>query len=228
MIVYGKNVFNEIKNNPTQIRKIYLSNSFNDRNTIKLIKELGIKYISSNNKELNNIALTANHQGIVAIIDDYTYGNIEDVYNDEIVVILDHIEDPHNLGAIIRTCETAGIKSIIIPKDRSTKVNATVMKTSAGALTYVNVCQVSNLTQAINKLKDNGFFIYGSDVSGTDYKKVNFADKTALVIGNEGDGMSKIVTSNCDELVSIPMKGNINSLNASVAAGILIYKVINK
>lgn len=227
MIVYGKNVFNEIKNNSSLIRKVYLSNTFNDKKIINLIKELGIKYISSNNRELNNIAQTNNHQGIVAIIDEYKYGNLEDVYNDDLVVMLDHIEDPHNLGAIIRTCETAGIKNIIIPQDRSAKVNPTVMKTSAGALTYVNICQVNNLSQAISKLKDKGFFIYGSDLAGRDYQEVDYAKKTVLVIGNEGKGISKIVATNCDELISIPMKGKLNSLNASVAAGILIYKVIN-
>lgn len=227
MIVYGKNVFNEIKNNSSLIRKVYLSNTFNDKKIINLIKELGIKYISSNNRELNNIAQTNNHQGIVAIIDEYKYGNLEAVYNDDLVVMLDHIEDPHNLGAIIRTCETAGIKNIIIPQDRSAKVNSTVMKTSAGALTYVNICQVNNLSQAISKLKDKGFFIYGSDLAGRDYQEVDYAKKTVLVIGNEGKGISKIVATNCDELISIPMKGKLNSLNASVAAGILIYKVIN-
>ena len=150
MIVYGKNVFNEIKNNSSLIRKVYLSNTFNDKKIINLIKELGIKYISSNNRELNNIAQTNNHQGIVAIIDEYKYGNLEAVYNDDLVVMLDHIEDPHNLGAIIRTCETAGIKNIIIPQDRSAKDNPTVMKSSARELTYVKICHVNNFSQAFN------------------------------------------------------------------------------
>lgn len=228
MIVYGKNVFNEIKNNPAQIRKVYLSNSFNDKQIMELIKNNKIKYVSIKNNELDKITNSTNHQGIAIAIDDYQYSKLEDTYDDELIVILDHIEDPHNLGAIIRTCETAGIKNIIIPKDRSANVNATVMKTSAGALEYVNVCQVTNINQTINKLKKEGFFIYGSSLMGKDFNQVDYAKKVVLIIGNEAKGISKVVTKNCDELITIPMKGKLNSLNASVAAGILIYKVINK
>ena len=139
-----------------------------------------------------------------------------------------HLEDPHNFGAIIRTCESAGIKGIIIPKDRSVVVNGTVMKTSSGALEHIKVVMVNNLLDTINKLKNKNYFIYGADMDGVNYSETNFASKTCLVIGSEGNGMSRIIKENCDEIVSIPMYGKVNSLNASVAAGILIYEIIKR
>jgi 23S rRNA (guanosine2251-2'-O)-methyltransferase len=139
--------------------------------------------------------------------------------------MLDHLEDPHNFGAIIRTCEARGIKSIIIPKDRSVIVNETVMKTSVGALNHVNIIMVTNLVNAINKLKDQGYFVYAADMDGKNYRSVDYSDKVLLVIGSEGNGLTKIVKNNVDEVISIPMKGVVNSLNASVAASILIYGI---
>ena len=167
------------------------------------------------------------HQGILLYIPDYQYSSIESVYNDDVVVILDHLEDPHNLGAIIRTCEAAGIKSIILPKDRQVQVNATVMKTSVGTLDNMNMVSVTNLVNAINKLKDNGFWIVGTALDNSvDFKTIDYSGKIALVIGNEGSGISNIVANNCDFLAKIPMYGKTNSLNASVAAGIMIYEII--
>ena len=165
------------------------------------------------------------NQGIIMEIDDYSYGTLDDIQNDSLVLMLDHLEDPHNFGAIIRTCEAKGIKSIIIPKDRGVTVNETVMKTSSGALNHVNIIMVTNLVNAINKLKDQGYFIYAADMDGKDYKSVDYADKVVLIIGNEGNGISNIIKNNSDEIISIPMKGVVNSLNASVAAAILIYGI---
>ena len=139
--------------------------------------------------------------------------------------MLDHLEDPHNFGAIIRSCEARGIKSIIIPKDRSVVVNDTVMKTSAGALNHVNVVMVTNLVDAMNKLKDVGFYVYAAEADGQDFRKVDYADKILLVIGSEGFGLSRLVRQNADQIISIPMKGEVNSLNASVSAGILMYGI---
>ena len=139
--------------------------------------------------------------------------------------MLDHLEDPHNFGAIIRTAESIGVKNIIIPKDRSVCVNETVMKCSAGTLNHVNIIQVSNLVNAINYLKDSGFFIYGAEADGINYKKVDYSEKKCLVVGSEGKGISNLVRKNCDEIISLPMRGHINSLNASVAAAILIYEM---
>ena len=140
--------------------------------------------------------------------------------------MLDHIEDPHNLGAIIRTCECAGIKSIIIPKDRSIRVNETVMKISAGAINNVKIVMVSNINNALKKLQEKYFFVYTADMDGKDYTEIDYASKKVLVIGAEGEGVSKLTREISDEIVSIPMYGKINSLNASVSAAILIYGML--
>jgi len=218
MKVSGKNVFNEldIKN----IRKVYLSKNFKDKDIIEFIQKNKIKYVISDPKVMDG--MIRNNQGIIVDINDYEYSNLESIDSD-FVIILDHLEDPHNFGAIIRTSEAMGIKHIIIPKDRSVCVNETVMKTSAGALNHVNIIQVPNLVNAINYLKDNGFFIYGAEADGVNYKDVDYSDKRCLVIGSEGKGISPVVRKNCDEIISLTMKGHVNSLNASVAAGILIY-----
>ena len=142
--------------------------------------------------------------------------------------MLDHLEDPHNFGAIIRTCEAAGIKSIIIPKDRSVTVNATVMKTSVGALENVNIAMVNNLVNVIKDFQKNGYFVYSADMGGDNYKDIDFGDKVLLIIGNEGNGISRLVRDNSDQIVAIPQFGHVNSLNASVAAAILIYGIVNR
>jgi len=218
MRVAGKNVFNEI--DVKNIRKVYLSKNFNDKNIMEFIKSNKIKYIVSEQKIMDG--MIRNNQGIIVDINDYEYKTLE-VIDDDFVIILDHLEDPHNFGAIIRTCESRGIKNIIIPRDRSVSVNETVMKTSVGTLNHVNIIQVTNLVNAINYLKDIGFFIYGAEADGVDYKKVSYSDKICLVVGSEGKGISPVVRKNCDEIISLPMKGHVNSLNASVAAAILIY-----
>lgn len=220
MRVAGKNVFNEL--DKKSIRKIYLSKSFKDKNILDYIKENKLKYVVYDNKVMDS--MVRNNQGIIVDINDYDYKTL-DVIDDDFVIMLDHLEDPHNFGAIIRTAESMGVKNIIIPKDRSVVVNETVMKTSAGTLNFVNIIQVSNLVNAINYLKDNGFFIYGAEADGINYRDVDYADKRCLVVGSEGKGISNIVRKNCDEIVSLPMKGHINSLNASVAAAILIYEM---
>lgn len=224
MLVWGKNVFNEI--DLKKIRKVYLDKN-NSKDYISYLQNNNIRYDLVDKKVLDDMG-GRNHQGVVVDIYDYEYKELEECFNDEFVVILDHLEDPHNFGAIIRTCECAGIKHIIIPKDRSVRVNETVIKVSSGAISYVDIIMVSNLTNAINKLKKENFFVYGADMDGDNYLDVDYADKKVLVIGNEGKGISPIVSENCDEIVSIPMKGNINSLNASVSAGILIYGMNRK
>lgn len=221
MLVYGKNVLKELE--VKKIRKVYLSKNLRDFDIQKFLLDNRIRFEVVDNKRLDKL-VRGNHQGIVIDINDYDYFNLNDIEaNENFVIILDHLEDPHNLGAIIRTCECAGIKSIIIPKDRSVRVNDTVMKVSTGALERVKVVLVSNLVDAINKLKNKGFFIYSADMNGVNYKEVSYASKKALVIGNEGSGISRLVKENSDEIICIPMKGELNSLNASVSAGILIY-----
>ncbi len=227
MKVFGRNVFNELKEDIKSIKKVYLAHGFNDKEIVDFIKNNKISYTVTDNKVLDSM-VTGKHQGIVIITNDYEYKDYKNMYDDNIVVLLDHLEDPHNLGAIIRTCEAAGIKSIIIPKERCVSVNSTVMKTSAGALEHVNIAMVNNLVKVIDDFKKNGFFVYGTDMGGRNYKDTDFSSKIVLVIGNEGKGMSRLVREACDEIVSIPQYGKINSLNASVATAIIIYGIINR
>ena len=217
MYVYGKNVAKDLN---SKIEKAYVVNNFKDKELLKKIKA-PIIYVDK--KRLDSM-VDGVHQGIILKIADYEYKDISELTND-IVVILDHLEDPHNLGAIIRTCEAAGIKDIILPKDRSVQVNSTVMKTSAGCLDRVNLYQVTNLVQTITYLKKQGLWIIGTDMEGTDYKKLDYQGKIAIIIGNEGNGMSRLVKESCDFIASIPMYGTVNSLNASVAAGIILFEV---
>jgi 23S rRNA (guanosine2251-2'-O)-methyltransferase len=224
MKVFGKNVVRELLSTPSKIKKIYLTSNFKDQEIIQKIKVSHVQYETMDVRAMNQ--LSDNNQGVMAIINDYEYVDYHKMFNDNIIVILDHLEDPHNFGAIIRTCESAGIKSIIIPKDRSVDVSPTVMKTSSGALEYVNIAMVNNLNNIIKDLKDNGFFIYGAEADGKNYHEISYADKVVLVIGSEGNGLSSLVRKSCDEIISLPMKGHVNSLNASVAAGILIYNII--
>ena len=216
MYVYGKNVAKDIN---SKVEKVYVVNNFKDKEILKNIKA-PIVYVDKNklDKMVDGV-----HQGIVLKIADYEYKDISEL-NSDIVVMLDHLEDPHNFGAIIRTCEAAGVKDIIIPKDRSVKVNSTVMKTSAGCLDRVNIYEVTNLAQTINYLKKNNYWIIGTDMEGTDYKDIDYKGKIVIIIGNEGNGMSRLVKESCDFIATIPMLGEVNSLNASVAAGIIIFE----
>ena len=228
MLVYGRNVAKEVLNNNKKVYKVTIKEDFDDKNIISLLEKKNISYEVMNKKDFSRFDKYSS-QGIIMDIEDFRYSELEDFINedDSKVVILDHLEDTHNLGAIIRTCEAAGINGIIIPKDRSVSVNATVMKTSAGALENVKIAMVTNLNQTIKKLKDNGFWIVGTAMENSiDYREINYSGKTALVIGSEGFGMSKSIQESCDFVAKIPMYGKINSLNASVAAGIMIYEMI--
>ncbi len=225
MLVCGKNVLKETPVN--KIHKVYLKENFKDKDILNYLKENKIKYEFLPETRLNKM-VSEHHQGVVLDINDYEYYKLEDVIDENFLVCLDHLEDPHNLGAIIRTCECAGIKGIIIPKDRSIRVNETVMKISAGAINNVKIVEVSNLSETLRKLQKNMFFVYTADMDGIDYRKIDYADKKVLVIGAEGSGVSPIVRKNSDEIISIPMYGKINSLNASVSAAILIYGMLKE
>lgn len=229
MLVYGRNVAKEILKKDKKIKKITIQKDFSDKEILSLMEK---RKITPNIGDKNWFSQFAkfSHQGIILDIGDFQYSQLEEMTTNpnSVVVILDHLEDPHNLGAIVRTSEAAGIDGIIIPKDRSVDVNATVMKTSAGALENVKIAKVTNLLQTIKKLKQDGFWIVGTDMDNSiDYREIDYSGKIALVIGNEGNGMSKSVHDSCDFIAKIPMYGKINSLNASVAAGIMIYEVIH-
>ena len=228
MLVYGRNVAKDILRKGEKVEKIFLQENFNDKEIISLIENSKIVVFYKKKREIDNLC-SGVHQGILLFIPDYQYSNINTFLNknEEKVVILDHIEDPHNLGAIIRTCEAAGIKSVIIPKDRQVQVNATVMKTSVGTLDNVNIVQVTNLSNTIDKLKENGYWIVGTALKDSvDYRDIDYTGKIALIVGNEGTGISNLVMKKCDFIAKIPMYGETNSLNASVATGIMIYEMI--
>lgn len=231
MLVYGKNVINEILVNGKHIKKLYISDNFNDENILSKLNKSNVTYERIDKNRLDKMCGNALTQGICAEIKDYKYIAIDDIVKDEnckFIVMLDSLEDPHNFGAIIRTCECAGVDYIIIPKNRSVSVNATVYKTSCGAINNVKICEVANLSNTIRKFKELGFWVYGADANGKNYKTIDLSGKILLVIGSEGRGLKNIVNSNCDEIISLPMNGKVNSLNASVAAGILIYEVISR
>ncbi len=226
MYIYGKNVAKEKINSNEKINKIYISDKFNDKELFNIIKNKKIKYMIVPNKVLDS-KVDGLHQGIVIDVDDVETFDFDYIKNikrkNPLVVMLDHLEDPHNFGAIIRTCECVGATNIIIPKDRSVTVNDTVVKVSVGAINYVKIILVSNIANAIERLQKMGYFVYGADMGGKDYRELSYPDKKVLVIGNEGNGISALTEKKCDEIISIPMKGKINSLNASSSAAILLY-----
>ena len=232
MYVFGKNVARELLNENKKIKKIILSNNFKDEEITELVN-LSNNFVIYEDKKKMDKLVDGVHQGIIIEIEDYKYYSEDKMLNELkpncFIVILDHLEDPHNFGAIIRTCESAGVDYIIIPKDRSVQVNATVMKTSAGALNNVKIVKSTNLNNIIKKLKKKNVWIVGTDMENScPYDKIDYTISTALVIGSEGFGMSELVKKNCDFIARIPMHGKINSLNASVAAGIMIYEVIRQ
>ena len=232
MQVYGRNVAKELINNNKKIKKAYLLENLKSSDIDLELKKMNVNITYLNNNQINRLEKN-NHQGIVLEIDDFKYLTekemLSNLPNNPFIVILDHLEDPHNFGAIIRTCEAAGVDFIIIPKNRSVSVNSTVMKTSAGAVDNVNVVEVTNLNNTINKLKKVGIWIVGTDMENSvSFETIDYTVPIAIVIGSEGFGMSNLVKKNCDFIANIPMYGKINSLNASVAAGIIIYEVVKQ
>ena len=231
--IFGKNTVESYIDSKSIIEVFALSN-FSDDKLLRKLRQANIKISFKDKNFLDKLSNFNKHQGIIASIKGFEYATLNEIIQNAkkkqypFIVALDGIEDPHNVGAIIRTCEAAGIKSIIIPKDRSVSVTSTVMKTSAGALEHVDIAMVNNLVNVIDDFKDNGYFVYAADMDGTNYKQVNYADKVLLVIGSEGNGIGRLVKKNCDEILSIPQFGHVNSLNASVAAAILIYGIVNK
>lgn len=230
MYIYGKNVAREKLHNNSKINKIYLSDKFNDREILDLIRKNNIKVSFVKNYELDK-KVEGLHQGIVMEIDDVKTYNYDEIIpnikkENPVIVMLDHLEDPHNFGAIIRTSEALGVDAIIIPTDRSVKVNSTVVKTSVGAIEYIPIIRVVNLNDTIRKLKDDGYWIIATDMDGEDYTKIDYNMPVCIVIGNEGKGISRMVSENSDIIASIPMKGKINSLNASVSCAIVLSHIM--
>ncbi|AEM79622.1 23S rRNA (guanosine(2251)-2'-O)-methyltransferase RlmB [Thermoanaerobacter wiegelii] len=237
-VILGRNPVIEAIKSGKEIEKIYVSKTAggNISKIINLAKEAGIVVSTTDNDILSKLAGSQNHQGVVAVGAVYKYFEVDDLleYAEQrkekpFLLILDEITDPHNLGAIIRSAEAFGVHGIIIPKRRAVGVNATVVKTSAGAVEHMRIAKVSNINNTIRGLKERGLWIVGTDVNaGKSFEELDYDFPLAIVIGSEGKGVSKLVLQNCDFVVKIPMKGKINSLNASVAASILIYQVVSK
>ena len=237
--VEGRNAVLELLESGKDINKIFVAKGEKHGSINKIIgiaKERRIIIVEKERKQLEEMAQTDNYQGVIAIVPPFEYCEISDILEtakerkeDAFVLILDGIEDPHNLGSIIRTAETAGVHGIIIPKRRAVAVNSTVNKVSCGAAQYMKIARVTNISDAIEELKRAGIWVCGTDVA-TDkyYYNQDLTGPLAIVIGNEGKGMSDKVTKNCDFLVKIPMKGKIESLNAAVSTGIVVYEAVKQ
>lgn len=228
--IYGKNVCLEAINSGRKVIALYTIN--NNSEFIELAKNKDIKYKIVDKKFLDKLVFGF-HQGICLEVEDYQYYDLKEVVDNidsdlGFLLILDGIEDPHNFGAILRTCEAAAVDGVIIPKNRSVQINNTVAKVSTGAVEYVKVIRVANIVQTIKYLKEKGYWIVGAEAGkgSVNYTEVKYDMKVALVIGSEGKGISRLVTESCDYLVKIPMKGHLTSLNASVSTGILIYEIL--
>lgn len=206
------------------------------RELIRIARDRKIVIKEVDKKKLDSICQTGAHQGVIAVVTPYEYCDLKDILDyakekeeSPFIIILNEIEDPHNFGSIIRTAEVCGVHGIIIPKRRNVGVTPTVYKSSAGAIEHVKIAKVTNVNNAIDELKEQGVWVYGADMSGKDYCfNVNFSGAVALVIGSEGHGVSKLTKEKCDILVKIPMAGQINSLNASVAGGIIMYEILKQ
>jgi len=237
--VEGRNAVIELLESGKDINKIFVTKGEKHGSINKIIsmaKERKVILVEKDKKQMEQMAQNQNYQGVIAIVPPFEYCEIEDILHrakelneDSFVLILDGIEDPHNLGSIIRTAETAGVHGIIIPKRRAATVNSTVNKVSAGAVQYMKIARVTNIADSIEKLKENGLWICGTDIStDTYYYNQDLTGPLGIVIGNEGTGMSDRVKKSCDFLVKIPMKGKVTSLNASVSAGIVIYETMKQ
>lgn len=237
--IEGRNAVLELLESGKDINKIFITKGEKHGSINKIIsmaKEKKVILVEKDKRQMEQMAQNQNYQGIIAIVPPFEYCEIEDILNkakevneDPFVLILDGIEDPHNLGSIIRTAETAGVHGIIIPKRRAAAVNSTVGKVSAGAVQYMKIARVTNITDAIETLKENGLWICGTDIHADKYYyNQDLKGPLGIVIGSEGFGMHDKVRKNCDFFVKIPMKGKITSLNASVSAGIVIYEAMKQ
>ena len=238
-IVEGRNAVLELLDSDRDINKIFVQSGERHGSINKIIaiaKENTVVVTEVEKSKLDFMSKTKNHQGVIAVVPPFNYCEVEDILEyakskneDVFILILDGIEDPHNLGSIIRTAETAGVHGIIIPKRRTVTVNSTVAKVSAGAVEHMKIARVNNITDTIRKLKENGLWIIGTDGSATTlYYNQDLKGDIAIVIGSEGFGMSRLVKENTDMLVKIPMKGKVTSLNASVSAGIVMYEAVKQ
>ena len=232
--IYGRNVIVSRLKEAKDIEELYILESFKDRKILDMVFNTRIKTFFCKKSKLDSLAGNEFHQGIVAKIHTYDYYDFDelieelDCVENSLIVMLDGIEDPHNFGAILRSCEAMGVNGVVVPKHGSCPLNSTVAKASTGAIDNVKVSEVVNLNNAIKKLKENGYWIVGAEANNSvDYRAVDYKGKIVLVVGSEGKGISKLVISNCDYKVKLPMVGKVNSLNVSVACAVLLYQIYN-
>lgn len=231
--VFGKNTIDSYIESKSVV-EIFILKNFSDEKILNKIRQANIKVSIKDKAFFDKVANGGKHQGIIAIIKEIKCYQLQDILSEtrkkesSLIVILDGIEDPHNFGAILRSADAFSVDGVIIKKHNQVEVNSTVMKTSAGASNFVKVAMVNNLSTAIEKLKENGFWVVSSDGSGTyDYQNLSYDFKTALVVGSEGFGISQLVLKRSDYIVKIPMTGHVNSLNASVACSIILSRIRN-
>ena len=235
----GRNALQEALRSGRTIDKVFIADGEIDRGLQRLAaeaKEAGAVVVPVDRRKLDAMSTTRAHQGVIALVAAHLYYTIDDILEEAasrgetpLIVVCDELSDPHNLGAILRSAECAGAHGVIIPKRRSVGLTATVAKASAGAIEYMKVAKVGNINNAIAEMKEKGVWIYGTAAEGSiPMYKADLTGPTAIVIGNEGDGMSPLVRKNCDVMVHIPMKGRITSLNASAAASILLYEAVRQ
>ena len=232
--IYGRNVVVSRLKEGKDVEEIFLLDSFKDRTIMDLIRNSQVKVIRCKKSKLDGLAGNEFHQGIVAKVHTYDYYDfnllLDDLKDkkDALIVMLDGIEDPHNFGAILRSCEAMGVDGVIVSKHGTCPLNSTVAKTSTGAIELVKVVEVNNLTNCIKKLKDDGFWIVGAEANNSvDYRDIDYNDRMVIVVGSEGKGISRLVIDSCDYKVRLPMVGKVNSLNVSVACAVLLYQVYN-
>ena len=238
MKIEGKNPVRELLKTDATIEKVLIADKSNDaelKTIHKMARDLGIKVEFIDRRGLDKLSETGHHQGVMAEYSDFKYCDLDEVIKlnraagkDILFVILDEVLDPHNLGSVIRVAECAGASAVIIPSRRSAVVNETVVRTSAGATAYMPVVKVGNINQAITNLKEQNIWVYAADMDGEAMYKSNLTGDIALVIGGEGTGVHDLTRKLCDGIVSIPMYGKINSLNASVSAGIVLYEAVRQ
>ena len=236
-LIIGRNAVSETLKGKGTIEALYISNNRSEgsiKAIIGMAKEKGILIKEVDKRKLDSMCGGEVHQGVIAKVTPFKYSDVSDILDlardkneDPFIIILDEIEDPHNLGSIARTAELFGAHGIIIPKRRSVSVNSTVYKSSVGAIEHMRIAKVTNINNTIDELKENGIWVYGTDIRAKEYSyEADFAGPCAIIIGNEGKGMSKLTIQKCDKLIKIPMVGKINSLNASVAGGIMMYEIL--
>jgi len=234
MKIEGKNPIRELINSGKSIDKVFVQDKIADTEIREWVREAKSRHAKIewvDKKVLDKLSETGHHQGIIAEVTNFEYADFDNVISqqkDLLLIVLDGLEDPHNLGSVIRVAECAGADAVIIPARHSVLVNETVIRVSAGASAHVPVCKVGNLNSAIEQMKEHGVWVYGADMDGESMYKANLKGSIAIVIGAEGKGLSRLTRELCDQIVSIPMSGKVNSLNASVSAGILVYEALRQ